>query len=200
MPFVSRKRLLTLVACAVLAGPLAAPSAWATGDGTQFMGEINWVAFNFVPRNWAACNGQILSIQQNQALFSLLGTTYGGDGRTTFALPDMRGRAPIHTSNSHSMGETGGEERHRLTVSEIPSHTHTVSVDPKEATLATADVNTSYLAKTSGGTSAYATTVTAGMGVSTIGNYGGNQPHENMKPFIALKCIIAIAGVFPSRN
>lgn len=200
MTFISRKRLLALSVCAALAGPLAVPGAWATGDGSQYIGEINWVAFNFVPRNWAACNGQILSIQQNVALFSLLGTTYGGNGQTTFALPDMRGRAPIHVGNGHSLGEMAGEESHTLTVNEMPSHTHTVSVDAREATQATADANTSYLAKTSGGTSAYGSTTTANMGSAAISSYGGGQPHENMKPFIALKCIIATQGVFPSRN
>lgn len=199
MAISSRKRLLALAACTALGGLLALPNAWATGD-TPYLGEINWVAFDFVPRNWAACDGQLLPINQNQALFALLGTTFGGDGMNTFALPDMRGRAPIHTGNGHILGEKSGEERHTLNTGEIPAHTHNIGVDPHEATIATPNPGTSYLAKTSGGTSAYASTATVSLGNAAVSSAGGGQSHENMKPFIALKCIIALQGIFPSQN
>lgn len=199
MAVVSCKQVLAVSFCAALAGPMAVPSAGATAS-TPFLGEINWVAFTFVPKNWAACNGQLMAINQNQALFSLLGTTYGGDGINTFALPDMRGRAPIHVGSGHYLGERAGNESHTLTLNEMPAHTHLMGVDAHEATMATPDASTSYLAKTSGGTSTYASTATVSLGNAAVTNAGGNQPHENMQPFIALQCIIATSGIFPSQN
>lgn len=168
--------------------------AWAM----PFIGEIRWVSFGFAPKWWAQCNGQLLPIAQNQALFSLLGTTYGGNGVTTFALPDMRSRAPIHVSSTDPLGGTGGEEGHTLIISELPPHAHTVTADSREGTAAGPTGN--YLAKTSGGTSAYGSTSNATMATGSIANAGGGQPHENMKPFITLNCIIAVQGIFPSRN
>jgi microcystin-dependent protein len=164
-----------------------------------FVGQISWVSFGFAPKNWALCNGQLLSIQQNTALFSLLGTTFGGNGTTNFALPDLRGRAPIHVGSSYPLGSTGGEERHTLTINELPPHTHVVNVDPQEATIATPG-NTVYPAKTSAGTSAYANTGTTTLAVNAVSAQGGNQSHENMKPYVAMTCIISLQGIFPSRN
>lgn len=177
-----------------LLGSFIPQCAWAM----PFIGEIRWVSFGFAPRNWAQCNGQILPIVQNTALFSLLGTTYGGNGVTTFALPDMRSRAPIHVSPDYTLGEYGGEESHALTLAELPGHTHDVKVDSKEGTSVTPAG--SYPAKTSGGTSAYGSTSSATMAASSIANAGGGQPHENMKPFVTLNCIIALQGIFPSRD
>lgn len=178
-------------------GALASQQAQATS--VPFLGEISWVAFNFPPHGWAFCNGQLLSINQNQALFSLLGTTYGGDGVTSFGLPDLRGRAPIHVAPNNYLGTQAGEESHTLSINEMPQHTHVVSVDPQEAMTATPDTS-SYLAKTSAGTSAYANTTTSSMAGAAVGSKGGSQPHPNMKPYIALNCIIALQGIFPSRD
>lgn len=171
----------------------------ATAGIDQYLGQISWVAFNYAPKNWALCNGQILSIQQNQALFSLLGTTYGGDGQTTFALPDLRGRAPIHVGQGHTLGEMAGTQTHTLSIAELPTHTHAVNVDAKEATVATPGTTT-VPAKTSAGTSAYASTTTASLAPAAVTSQGGNQAHDNMKPHIAMTCIISLTGVFPSRN
>jgi microcystin-dependent protein len=165
---------------------------------TPFIGEIRWVAFNFAPKGWAQCNGQLLPINQNPALFSLLGTTFGGNGLTTFALPDMRSRAPIHVSPNYTLGGIGGEESHTLTLAEIPAHTHTVTADPREGTAAGPTGNSP--AKTSDGTTAYGSSTTAQMAPGSVTNAGGGQAHQNMKPFITLNCIISLAGIFPSQN
>ena len=163
-----------------------------------FLGEIRWVAFDFPPKGWAFCNGQLLQISQNQALFSLLGTTFGGNGTINFALPDMRGRAPIHVSSTYTLGSKGGEESHSLTSQEMPIHTHSLKADPREGTAV--DPITNYPAKTSGGGSAYGSTATATMASGAVSSTGNNEPHENMKPYITLNCIIALQGVFPSQN
>lgn len=177
----------------LLLNSLSPQCAWAM----PFIGEIRWVSFGFAPRNWAQCNGQLLTIAQNTALFSLLGTTYGGDGRTTFALPDMRSRAPIHFSSGYALGGKGGEEGHVLTVAELPAHNHAVTADPLEGTAVSP--TGSYLAKTSGGTSAYGSTPNATMATGSIANAGAGLPHENMKPYAVLNCIISLTGIFPSR-
>ncbi|MBK9442730.1 MAG: phage tail protein [Comamonadaceae bacterium] len=163
-----------------------------------FIGEMRWVSFDFAPRNWASCNGQLLPINQNQALFSLLGTQYGGNGQTNFALPDLRGRGPIHLSATHTLGSSGGEESHTLLVSEMPAHTHGLNADAKEATDTAPAAK--LLAKTSTGTSAYGSTTSGVFTGASIAATGGTQPHPNMKPYIALNCIIALQGIFPSRN
>ena len=175
---------------------IAPPQAQAT----PFLGEMRWVAFNFAPKGWATCNGQLLPINQNQALFSLLGTSYGGDGQTTFALPDMRSRAPVHVSATLPLGMRSGAESHTLTLAEVPAHSHALKADPQEATAAS-PASTLYLAKTSTGTSAYGLTP-GGVELASdaLSMAGGSQPHENMKPFIALNCVIALQGIFPSPN
>lgn len=190
-------RLSVRLLAAVLA--LLPGLSWAEGD--PFLGEIRWVAFGYAPKNWALCKGQILPINQNVALFSLLGTTYGGNGTTNFALPDLQGRAPLHVNagGGYVLGQKGGTEAHTLTLAELPSHTHAVQVDGREATLPTPDT-TAYLAKTSGGTSAYGSTPSTTLAAESVTSVGGGQPHTNMKPFIALTCIIALQGVLPSQN
>lgn len=185
-------------AIALVVGGALVPQSSQAGD-LPFMGEILWVSFDFAPRHWAKCDGQIMPINQNQALFSLLGTTYGGDGITNFALPNMRSRAPIHVSNNYPLGQVAGSETHTLVPAEIPQHTHGLTADAQEATAALAS-NTSYLAKTGSGTSAYGSTPGAAMAPQALAAAGGSQPHENMKPYIALNCIIALQGIFPSRN
>ena len=162
-----------------------------------FLAEIRIMGFNFAPRGWAMCDGQILPINQNQSLYSLLGTTYGGDGRTSFALPDLRGRTPIHVSDQHREGEKSGEETHTLSANEMPQHTHTLqatndngnSIDPQNKVLARATTQV-YGAFTS----------PAPMGKGTVGNVGGGQAHDNMQPYLALNFVIALRGLFPSRN
>ena len=217
----------------VLLAGLATPAA----AQDPFIGEIRWVGFNFAPRGWAECNGQLMAISQNTALFSLLGTTYGGNGTTTFALPDMRGRVMVHTGmgpglSNRDMGEVGGAEVHTLSVNELPAHdhalgthTHTIpelsfglrassaaatSIAAAGNVLATATVSGNGNPKvtqiynagpadvslgTGGTTAASATGAAAGM----TGSAGGGQPHSNMQPFLGLKCVIALEGIFPSR-
>lgn len=179
--------------------------------GTPYMGEIKLISWNFPPKGWAFCNGQLLAINQNQALFSLLGTVYGGDGRTTFGLPNFQGRVPVHVSNDMVQGQAGGEVAHTLTVAEMPGHTHTVAVD--SSTLGTSNSNTATTNSVLGqsiGTpptgssfpmSMYGTGGTAGaLAAQTIGPTGGSQPHDNMQPYLVVNFIIALQGVFPSRN
>lgn len=164
----------------------------------QFIGEIRAFGFGFAPKDWAQCNGQILAINQNQALFALLGTTYGGNGVTTFALPDLRGRAPIHWGNGFTLGQAAGEENHTLISSEMPMHTHIVngsnngpSTKAPAGALWANDTNAPAFASGSP-----TTTLNAG----AIGVAGGSQPHSNMQPYTTLNYCIAIAGIFPSRN
>jgi microcystin-dependent protein len=167
--------------------------------GTPFMGEIKLISWNFSPKGWAFANGQFLPINQNQALFSLFGTQYGGNGQTTFAIPDLRGRAPIHMGNGHTLGEVGGQEFHTVTQSEMPAHNHFLQASQSNATT---DIpgNTVLLAG-SAPNDLYtgfgnATTLIA----STISSVGGSQPHENRQPFLVINYIVALQGVFPSQN
>ena len=187
-----RLRLVTLLL--LLIGTLAPQFAQAQA----FIGEVRWVAFNFAPRNWALCNGQLLPINQNQALFSLLGTTFGGNGQTNFSLPDLRGRAPMHVGGGYLLGQRGGTESHVVTLAELPSHSHALMADPREATAASPAGKVP--AKTSDGTSAYGSLASTTMKSGSVSSAGAGQAHENMKPFIALNCIIALQGIFPSPN
>jgi microcystin-dependent protein len=171
-----------------------------------FLAEVKIFGFNFPPRGWAQCDGQILPIAQNQSLYSLLGTTFGGDGRTTFALPDLRGRTPIHEGTaqggtSYPLGQPGGEERHTLNVQEIPNHTHVAQAT--SATPPSSNQVGALLAPSSGGRrpmSAYAAPSNpTALASGSIGTVGG-QSHENIQPSLALSFCIALQGLFPSRN
>jgi microcystin-dependent protein len=162
-----------------------------------FLSEIRIMSFVFAPKGWALCNGQLLPINQNQALFSLLGTTYGGDGRVNFALPDLRARVPIHMGSGHTLGEKGGEQAHTLSISEIPTHTHVVKgVDAPADT--NAPTNATLLAQ-SNNVYGQALNLLA-MAADEVGNVGGSQAHLNMQPFLVLSFCIALQGIFPSQT
>lgn len=165
-----------------------------------FLGEIRIFAFNYAPKNWAMCNGQLMPINQNQALFSLLGTTYGGDGRVNFALPDLRGRVPFHYGasggNSLVQGQKGGEEAHTLTLSEIPLHTHAIAAHASSSNQGNPQNN--YWANS--GRSLFAGTANATMSAAAGGAAGGSQPHDNHSPYLVVNICIALTGIFPSRN
>ncbi|MDP3913848.1 MAG: tail fiber protein [Bacteroidota bacterium] len=165
-----------------------------------FLAEIRIVSFNFPPKGWAFCNGQILPINQNQALFSLLGTTYGGNGQTTFALPDLRGRTPVHVDNSSiQLGQRAGEENHTLTVAEMPSHLHIpkiVNADGANTPPPTPSISKSKIEQRFSTVSPGSTV----MNPSSISNSGGGQAHNNMQPSLVLNYCIALQGIFPSRN
>lgn len=159
-----------------------------------FIGEIQIVAFDFPPRGWAHCDGALLAIAQNQALFSLLGTTYGGNGMQTFGLPDLQNRVPMHRSNTHPQGEVGGEASHTLTTAELPQHTHQLV-----ATSTAAEVNVPTNAFLASGATVYqpATNLVA---MAPLATSGSSVPHENRQPSLGLNFVIALVGIFPSRN
>jgi microcystin-dependent protein len=162
-----------------------------------FLAEIRIASFSFAPKGWALCNGQLLPINQNQALFSLLGTTFGGDGQVNFALPDLRGRAPIHVGSDHTLGERGGEQAHTLSISEIPMHAHLVLAS-STATGGTASPSNAFLG---GGNNVYHSPINpTSMSPTSVTNVGGSQAHLNMQPFLALTFCIALQGIFPSPN
>ena len=162
----------------------------------QFLGEIKIMSFNFPPKGWAFCNGQFLPINQNQALFSLLGTMYGGNGQTTFALPDLRGRVPIHVGNGHTQGEAAGQQAHAVTSSEMPAHTHTFGASQSNANT---PVPANNLFGTSNNMYAAATNLTS-VNAQTITSVGGSQPHENMQPYLVVSYIISLFGIFPTQS
>jgi microcystin-dependent protein len=161
-----------------------------------FLSEIRLMSFNFAPKGWAMCNGQLLPINQNQALFSLLGTTYGGDGRVNFALPDLRGRTPIHVGSGHTLGERGGEQAHTLSVAELPTHTHAMLGSATNADVVSPTDNVVAQSSQLYGPAAQLTALDP----SSNGTVGGSQAHLNMQPFLTLTFCIALQGIFPSPN
>jgi microcystin-dependent protein len=154
------------------------------------------MSFVFAPKGWALCNGQLLPINQNQALFSLLGTTFGGDGRVNFALPDLRGRTPIHVGSGHTLGEKGGEQAHTLSIAEVPTHTHVAMASP---TNADSPVGTNNVL--AGALNCYrGPDSLVSLNPGSLVNTGGSQAHLNMQPFLTLSFCIALQGIFPSPN
>lgn len=161
-----------------------------------FLGEIRLFSFSFAPRGWALCNGQLLPINQNQALFALLGTSYGGDGRTNFAVPDVQGRLPMHRGTGFDQGQRGGTETHTLTSTEIPAHSHGLTVSSNAAS----DVIPTNNALGNSGANLYAAPGTAVPLATALAAQGGSQPHPNLQPFLVINFCIALVGIFPSRN
>jgi microcystin-dependent protein len=160
------------------------------------MMEIKIVSFNFAPQGWAFCNGQLIPINQNQALFALVGTTYGGNGQTTFGLPNLQGRLPMHMGNGHTLGEVGGQTAHTVTTQEMPTHIHMLTASDANGTQpiptgnVLAQVNNLYTQPAN----------LIALDPSTVSNIGGSQPHNNMMPYLVLNFIIALQGIFPSQN
>lgn len=166
-----------------------------------YIGQIMICAFDFAPRSWAYCNGQLLPIQQNAALFSILGTTYGGNGTTNFALPDLRGRVPMQWGqgpglSNHVLGEVSGSEAVTVLQTQMPAHTHLAQASASAPSVGVPTAN----AWATGGTAAYAATANTAMAAGALPNAGGSQPHENRAPLLTLNYCIALSGIFPSRN
>ncbi|HET9651805.1 MAG TPA: tail fiber protein [Usitatibacter sp.] len=160
-----------------------------------FLSEIRIMSFSFAPQGWALCSGQLLPINQNQALFSLLGTTFGGNGQTNFALPDLRGRVPIHVGIGFTLGQRGGEESHTVTVQEMPAHQHTMNA---MSVPATTNVPTGAMLAQSNAVYTPAANLTT-LAAGEIAGTGGSQPHTNMQPYLGLNFSIALQGIFPSQ-
>jgi microcystin-dependent protein len=160
-----------------------------------FLGEVRLMSFNFAPKGWALCNGQFLPINQNQALFSILGTTYGGNGQTTFALPDLRGRAPLYQGQGITLGQKAGEEAHTLTISEMPTHNHIMS-----ASTTNGDQNIPSILAAANNVYGPLGNPTTTLAPASISNTGGSQAHQNMQPYAVISFCIALQGIFPSRN
>jgi microcystin-dependent protein len=161
-----------------------------------FLAEIRIMSFNFPPKGWATCNGQLLPINQNQALFSLLGTTYGGDGRVNFGLPNLQGRVPIHVGSGHTLGDRAGEEAHTLSISEIPTHTHVLNGSSSTGTLPT--VNNNFMGVAAQQPYLAPDSNLGALNPASIQNIGGSGAHTNMQPYLVLNFSIALQGIFPS--
>ena len=164
-----------------------------------FLAEVRIMSFEFAPKGWAPCNGQLLPINQNQALFSLLGTTFGGDGRVNFALPDLRARTSIHVGAGHTLGEGGGEQAHTLSISELPTHTHAAQASSAAADAAVPTGNLlAAVDNTTFGTAYVGASNMTAMAPEAVSNVGGSQAHLNMQPYLTLSFCIALQGIFPS--
>jgi microcystin-dependent protein len=209
-PPIARRNFIARVAAFVAGGAVLGRTAKAadappvrTLDGDPWVGEIALVPYNFAPTGWAVCDGQLMSIAQNTALFSLLGTTYGGDGQTTFALPDLRGRVPIHQGQGpglspRTLGEGGGEENHTLGIPELPSHSHAAQASSANGT---SDSPVGGVpARNAAGTPGYAAAPNAAQAATAIAAAGGGQAHNNMPPYLAMTYIISLFGIYPSRS
>jgi microcystin-dependent protein len=165
-----------------------------------FLAEIRIMSFNFAPKGWALCNGQLLPINQNQALFALLGTTYGGNGQVNFALPDLQGRTPIHVGSGHTLGERAGEQAHTLTIAALPTHTHVLNATANNAT-AISPAPAGGVGYARSGTPMYGPAASlVAMSPQAVSSIGGSQAHLNMQPFLTLSFCIALQGIFPSQN
>jgi microcystin-dependent protein len=167
---------------------------------TPYVGEVRLVGFNFAPIDWSLCNGQLIPISQNETLYNLIGTTYGGDGQSTFGLPNLQSRIPIHSgsngANTYVIGQTGGVETVTLNINQYPSHTHSLMASTNSTGSSTPTSNV-----VNGGLTAYtADTPATPMLAAMVGNSGGNQPHNNLQPYLAMNWIIALYGVYPSQN
>ena len=162
-----------------------------------FLSEIKIVSFNFPPKGWALCNGQLLPINQNQALFALLGTVYGGNGQTNFALPNLRGRVPVHEGNGHNLGEAAGSTSVTVNIQQLPTHLHFVNGPTLQADTNAAANHVLGLASGRNYTDPAALTT---LGPTSVTSVGGSQPHNNMMPYLVLNFIIALQGIFPSQN
>jgi microcystin-dependent protein len=204
MPELPRRRFLGRAAI-LLAGLVAAGRPRLARASTQslepFLGEIMLVSFTFAPKGWALCNGQLLPINQNQALFSILGTTYGGDGRVNFALPDLRGRTPLHWGtgqglSSRVLGERAGEANHTLVLSELPAHTHVARCASTTGT--SANPSGMVPARCAASIPGFALSTDTSLAAGAIASVGGSQAHTNTQPVLALNYVIALQGVFPS--
>ena len=162
-----------------------------------FLGELRLFGCDFAPKGWAQCNGQFLPINQNQALFALLGTAYGGNGQTTFQLPDLRNRIPIHQFNGHNWGEKAGEASHTISLNELPTHIHFLNVSPTDGN--TQAPSNNFLARTTNNIYSDVAALTT-LHPQTVSSVGGSQAHENRQPYIKLNWCIALQGIFPSPN
>jgi microcystin-dependent protein len=165
---------------------------------TPYISELKLVSFNFAPKGWALANGQLLPINQNQALFSLVGTTYGGDGRVNFGLPNLQSRVPIHMGNGFSLGQNAGEASHTLSINEIPSHTH--SLQGINATQNAGNPANGFLANTGSQSFYAAPNNLVAMFAGDISTVGGSQPHPNQSPYLVMNWIIALQGIYPTQN
>lgn len=166
--------------------------------GTPYLGEIRLMSFGFAPRYWALCNGQFLPINQNQALFALLGTMYGGNGQTTFALPDLRGRVPIHMGSGFTQGQQGGSQAHTLSTAELPAHSHWLMSSQSAATPGMAPDNA--MLGTASAPLYKSPQQLVAMAADSVTNVGGSQAHLNLQPFLTLSFCISLQGIFPSQN